>query len=146
MLLENIKKNKKDKKDNKLSEIDLKKKRDEYNKIDDKEKNQSKLSKSINQLENFIQNLEKDVMKNYEKFNYKIKTNEISQLSKKKTAIPKSLTIPKYILPELGILYETKNAYYLEITKRSDLEKANELAKRYTDKQEFKVVVGEYNE
>ncbi|MDX4040296.1 hypothetical protein, partial [Aliarcobacter skirrowii] len=57
----------------------------------------------------------------------------------------KKLNIPKFILPEVGVLYETNNSYFLEIVYKKDISKANELKQRYCDK-DYKVVVGAKDE
>ncbi|MBO7499990.1 MAG: hypothetical protein J6T45_01400 [Fibrobacterales bacterium] len=47
----------------------------------------------------------------------------------------KKLTAPRYLLPEVGTLFENKDGYYLEIAELGDLELANEIAaQRYKDK------------
>ena len=46
---------------------------------------------------------------------------------------------PDFLLPEVGELFETRDTFYLEISDDKDLEKANELANRYTGKN-YKVV------
>jgi hypothetical protein len=51
----------------------------------------------------------------------------------------KKISIPKYKLPEVGILYEDNNKFYLVIEDYDELDKANEIAKnRYNNS---KVVV-----
>lgn len=47
----------------------------------------------------------------------------------------KKLVAPRYLLPEVGHLFEDKDGYYLEIAELGDLERANEIAtQRYKDK------------
>lgn len=64
-----------------------------------------------------------------------------SNKNKKKSHEYKKLNIPKFTLPEVGVLYETNNSYFLEIVYKEDIIKANELKQRYCDK-DYKVVVG----
>lgn len=46
---------------------------------------------------------------------------------------------PDFLLPEVGELFETRDTFYLEISDDRDLERANELANRYTGRN-YKVV------
>ena len=72
------------------------------------------------------------------------KENELQNI-RKKTKKEIKLTIPKYVLPEVGVLYENKESYFLEIEYYEELDKANELKERYIDKA-YKVVVKDENE
>jgi len=66
------------------------------------------------------------------------KENELQNI-RKNTKKEIKLTIPRYVLPEVGVLYENKESYFLEIEFFKELEKANKLKDRYIDKN-YKVV------
>jgi len=99
---------------------------------DFKHKNIKKLSKV--KLEDFIEEFE--IFYNHI-FESEQKPNELENLQKKQKKI--RLTIPKYILPEVGVLYENSETYFLEIEYYEELQKANELKQRYINKN-YKVV------
>ncbi len=113
--------------------------------LKDNPKEQTKLEKSIKNYQNDIQRIEKEIADDYTNYKYTPKKNEIKNTQKSNEKGYKQLKLPKYALPEVGILYETQKEYFLEITDDSDLKKANELRQRYEDKA-YKVVVGDNNE
>jgi len=135
---------KKEKKEYKNEIVNLENLKKDLSKIDDKQKEQTKLNKNIKSIESTIDILQKAINENYLEFTYNPKQNEIKNFNKNKTNSNeyKKLDIPKYILPEVGILFETKENYYLEILDKKDLKKANELSQRYSDKKNYKVVAG----
>lgn len=106
-----------------------------------KEKTQEfiKLEKEIKRGENNLDSLKKEIDDNYIEFKYNLKQNEIKNLNKNINRDLEKLVKPKYSLPEVGVLYETTNSYYLEIKDYSELEEANNLKQRYQDK-DYKVV------
>ena len=107
------------------------------NKLNDfKNKKLKKLSKA--ELDDFIEEFKKFYK---EVFEISEEKNELENL--KKTDI--RLTIPEYVLPEVGVLFENKESYFLEIEYYEELDKANELKERYIDKT-YKVVVKDSNE
>ena len=126
----------------------LLKDKEELTQLDSKSKEKSKLEKTIKDLEHTIVSLSKDIEENYTKFIYNPKINEIKNFNKNKTTKNeyKVLKLPKYILPEVGVLYENNKSYFVQIENYKDLKKANELSKRYIDKDSYKVVVGDNNE
>jgi len=113
-----------------------------------KTKEQTKLEKFINNISNNIDLISKEIEDKYSNFKYNPKENEIKNFNKNKSNSNhyKALSIPKYTLPEVGVLFETKDSYYLEIVDLEDLNKANELSQRYKDKQKYKVVAGDNDE
>jgi len=110
--------------------------------LKDNPKEQTKLEKSIKNKINEIQRIEEEIKEKYIHFKYISKENEIKNTQKSHEKVYKELKLPKYSLPEVGILYETQKEYFLEIVDYDDLDKANELKQRYEDK-EYKVVVGD---
>ncbi|MBI9109367.1 MAG: hypothetical protein JEZ04_21660 [Spirochaetales bacterium] len=90
----------------------------------------SKLKREIELLENYI-------TKNYSEFKYKESSNELENLKKtdnKKISF-QNYTLPKYPIPEVGVLFEDKTSYYLEIEDYDVLDQANRLVKeRYINK------------
>ena len=48
---------------------------------------------------------------------------------------------PKYPLPTIGVLYENKDTYFLEISTYEDFDKAKKLEEDYIDKDNFSIVV-----
>lgn len=130
----------------KSKETELAEKKKELNSLKDENK-KGKLDKNIKSIELEINKLTKELSDNYSEFKYNTKQNEIKNFNKNKTNSNeyKKLDIPKYILPEVGVLYETNNSYFLEIVYKKDITKANELKQRYCDK-DYKVVVGTENE
>jgi hypothetical protein len=139
---------KKDKKEYNKETSSLQSLKKDFSQIDDKQKDQTKLNKSIKSFESTIDKLNKEIVDNYSEFKYNPKQNEIKNFNKNKTNSNeyKALTIPMYVLPDVGVLFETKDSYYLEILDNEDLIKANELHQRYNDKLNYKVVVGKSNE
>ncbi len=146
--IEDIEKNinqlKKEKKTYDDEALNLERLKKDFSQVDDKQKEQTKLHKNINSLESKIDNLNKEISDNYFEFKYNPKQNEIKNFNKNKTNSNefKGLNVPKYILPEVGILFETQDSYYLEILDKKYLKKANELSQRYSDKKNYKVVAG----
>ncbi len=130
----------------KSKETELAEKNKELNSLKDEHK-KGKLDKNIKSIEFEINKLKKELEDNYFEFKYNTKQNEIKNFNKNKTNSNeyKKLNIPKFILPEVGVLYETNNSYFLEIVYKKDISKANELKQRYCDK-DYKVVVGAENE
>lgn len=130
----------------KSKETELAEKKKELNNLKD-EKKKGKLDKNIKSIEFEINKLNKELSDNYSEFKYNTKQNEIKNFNKNKTTSNeyKKLNIPKFILPEVGVLYETNNSYFLEIIYKKDISKANELKQRYCDK-DYKVVVGAEDE
>lgn len=102
-----------------------------------KTKDLTKLSKIS--LEKFIEVEFKEFFESIIKSNIDFNKNKTNSNEYKK------LNIPKFILPEVGVLYETDNSYFLEIVYQEDITKANELKQRYCDK-DYRVVVGAGNE
>ena len=101
------------------------------------DKNNEKLKKQLKHKISEINSLKAEIQKNYSTFKPTQAGNELTHLKKGKqtTQAFKQFTIPRYALPETGILYEDKNHYYLQITDSEDLSVANEVAsKRYIDK------------
>ncbi len=143
-----IKSLKNEKKDYKREEQVLATLKDDLSKIDNKEKEQSKLNKSIKNSKNDIDRLSNEIKEKYTNFKYIPKNNELKNLNKSdnNSNSYKTFSLPKYSLPEVGILYETKDSYFLEILTHEELDKANELSQRYEDKQNYKVVVGDSDE
>lgn len=141
-------KNEKEQKTNNLKskETELSEKKKELNSLKDEHK-KGKLDKNIKSIEFEINKLNKELSDNYFEFKYDTKQNEIKNFNKNKTNSNeyKKLNIPKFILPEVGVLYETNNSYFLEIVYKEDINKANELKQRYCDK-DYKVVVGAEDE
>lgn len=113
--------------------------------LKDYPKEQTKLEKLIKHLKDEIQRINEEIAKKYTDFKYTPKENEIKNTQKSNEKEYKQLKLPKYSLPEVGILYETQKKYFLEIVDYDQLKKANELKQRYEDK-EYKVVVGDSNE
>ena len=130
----------------KSKETELAEKNKELNSLKDEHK-KGKLDKNIKSIEFEINKLKKELEDNYFEFKYNTKQNEIKNFNKNKTNSNeyKKLNIPKFILPEVGVLYETNNSYFLEIVYKKDISKANELKQRYCDK-DYKVVVGAEDE
>ncbi len=130
----------------KSKETELAEKNKELNSLKDEHK-KGKLDKNIKSIEFEINKLNKELADNYFEFKYNTKQNEIKNFNKNKTNSNeyKKLNIPKFILPEVGVLYETNNSYFLEIVYKKDISKANELKQRYCDK-DYKVVVGAKDE
>ncbi|MEA2099973.1 MAG: hypothetical protein U9P72_07575 [Campylobacterota bacterium] len=122
--------------------------KDKLNKIDDKQKEQPKLEKRIKNSKGEIERLNKELEDKYSRFSYSYTTNELNNLKGSENSSQQYQTskLPKYRLPEVGVLYETNSSYFLEISTFDELDKANELSKRYVDKDNYKVVVGESNE
>jgi hypothetical protein len=121
--------------------------KDQEKLVDEKNgKQRSKITTNIKRLENEIDKNKKEITESYTNFEYKPKGNELNNLSNNSKPQYRSLKLPKYALPEVGELYETKDSYFLEILSRSDLAKANELKARYDDKNNYKVVVGDMDE
>jgi len=108
-------------------------------------KEQTKLEKSIKNQTNDVQRIEGEIREKYMHFKYTPKENEIKNTQKSNEKMYKQLKLPKYSLPEVGVLYETQKEYFLEIVDYDNLDKANELKQRYEDK-EYKVVVGDNDE
>lgn len=102
-----------------------------------KTKDLTKLSKIS--LEKFIEVEFKEFFESIVKSNIDFNKNKTNSNEYKK------LNIPKFILPEVGVLYETNNSYFLEIVYKEDIIKANELKQRYCDK-DYRVIVGAGNE
>ncbi|MDX4066143.1 hypothetical protein Q6A91_08945 [Aliarcobacter skirrowii] len=130
----------------KSKETELAEKNKELNSLKDEHK-KGKLDKNIKSIEFEINKLNKELADNYFEFKYNTKQNEIKNFNKNKTNSNeyKKLNIPTFILPEVGVLYETNNSYFLEIVYKKDISKANELKQRYCDK-DYKVVVGAKDE
>lgn len=130
----------------KSKETELAKNKEELNSLKDENK-KGKLDKNIKSIEFEINKLNKELADNYSEFKYDTKQNEIKNFNKNKTNSNeyKKLNIPKFILPEVGVLYETNNSYFLEIVYKKDINRANELKQRYCDK-DYKVVVGAEDE
>jgi hypothetical protein len=109
--------------------------------------NKTKLEKNIKSTTNKIDTLTKEIKERYTNFNYKPKESELNNLkSNQNQKEYKALKLPKYILPNEGVLYENANSYFLQIEYENQLKKANELSQRYKDKDNYKVVVGDNNE
>ena len=95
----------------------------------DLDKGITQLTRDIANIDEAITKIEKsefnkdDVQKSFEKTR-----NNYIRLKK-----------PDFLIPDVGILYETRDSFYLEISDDKDLEKANELENRYTGKN-YKVV------
>ncbi len=115
--------------------------RAEKSQILDEPKQQTKLTQNISRSTKDIERVEKEIEDSYTKFEYKPNRSELSNLKSSKTQEYRIPDIPKFALPEIGTLFETKENYFLEIVDYDDLQKANELKQRYTNKQ-YKVVVG----
>jgi len=113
--------------------------------IDDKPKIQKDLNSDISQLKKKNELLEKDLEEKYSRFAYQVKSNEMSNLKSSSSENFRDFTIPKFALPEVGMLFENSDNYFLEITDDAELKKANELKKRYTDKN-YRVVAKEESE
>lgn len=113
--------------------------------LKDNPKEQTKLEKTIKNQINEVQRIEKEINEKYISFKYTPKENEIKNIQKHNEEEYRQLKLPKYSLPEVGILYETQKEYFLEIIDYDDLDKANELKQRYKYK-EYKVVVGNNDE
>lgn len=139
---EKLKKEKNAELDNKQKELEKLK-----NSLTNKnEKNKNKQEqKKLKNLESNIERLKQDLDNNYTSFVYKPKQNELSNLSKEKAVKCKEFAVPRFALPETGVLYESNDSYYLEIKDNEQLHQAKELAKRYNDKN-YQVVVGAGNE
>lgn len=134
----------------KLKDNELEKKQKEVSDmekdlLEENSNNSNKQKKKLKKLKHNLDILKKDIENNYVIFQYKHKKNELSYLSREEKQEYKKFTIPKFFLPEIGVLYETKDSYYLEIQQNAELEKANELQQRYIDKN-YKVVAGDNNE
>ncbi len=133
--IENDLQNTKNKKNNKEKELNKSKNNDSN--IQTLKRELSDINKRINQLEANKRSKEADINKNYTNFKYRPKNNELEELKKsgQKEQKFKPFNIPQYALPEVGILFEDNNNYYLEIENYEDLEIANRIANnRYTDK------------
>ncbi|NVJ53922.1 MAG: hypothetical protein HWD90_09495 [Campylobacteraceae bacterium] len=128
-------------------EHELKEKKLLFEKKEKNTKEFTKIEKEIRTIENKIDSLKHEINDKYSEFKYNPKQNEIKNFKKNKTNSNeyKKLNIPRYILPEVGVLYETNNSYFLEIIFEEDINKANELKQRYCDK-DYKVVVGAKDE
>jgi len=88
-------------------------------------------------LEAEIKALEIDIEKEYTQFQYSPLKNELQHLKKSnnKNTPYQTFNIPQYVLPEVGILFEDKDHYYLQIETYEALKQANEIAeKRYITK------------
>jgi len=137
---EQIKKQKNNELTNKEKEIKSLK-----NSLKDKNSNQSKSEIKLKKLESNANKLSQEIKDNYTKFEYKPNKSELSHLSKEKIQEYKNFTIPVFALPEVGVLYETNDSYFLEIQNYEQLDKAKELQQRYKNKN-YDVVVGDCNE
>ncbi len=124
---------------------ELKALENEEKELRDYPKEQTKLEKSIKNQTNDVQRIEGEIREKYMHFKYAPKENEIKNTQKSNEKMYKQLKLPKYSLPEVGVLYETKKEYFLEIVDYDNLDKANELKQRYEDK-EYKVVTGDNDE
>ena len=94
------------------------------------------LENAITQLNRDIGNIDDDIEKiNNREFNENETQKSFENTKNNYMRIRK----PDFLLPEVGELFETRDTFYLEISDGKDLEKANELANRYTGKN-YKVV------
>lgn len=94
------------------------------------------LENAITQLNRDIGNIDDDIEKiNNREFNENETQKSFENTKNNYMRIRK----PDFLLPEVGELFETRDTFYLEISDDKDLEKANELANRYTGKN-YKVV------
>ena len=94
------------------------------------------LENEIIQIDRQIANIDGDIKKIEEsEFNKSDVQKSFEKTRNNYTRIKR----PDFLLPEVGELFETKDTFYLEISDDKDLEKANELEKRYTGKN-YKVV------
>jgi len=117
-----------------------------FKKFDNILKNYKNVFKEeLEKIKNLKQEIKEEIEKKYTDFKYFPKENEIKNTQQSNEEEYKQLKLPKYTLPEVGILYETQEKYFLEILNYDQLDKANELKQRYDDK-EYKVVVGNSNE
>lgn len=91
--------------------------------------------KNISKAESDIDKLENEVNKESEKrYNRKASESELDATRlKKENKDIQMLKEPDFLLPEVGVLYETSDSFYLEIEDDKDLDKAEELCKRYRD-------------
>ena len=127
--------------------IELNKKQKEIETINEslKNDNNTKQQDKLKSLEKSLSKLNQDISNNYTKFVFEPKKNEMVHLSKGNTLKYKEFKIPAFALPEVGILYESNDSYYLEIHDYEHLDKAKELEQRYNNKN-YKVVAGESDE
>jgi len=88
-------------------------------KVDKKDKSYKEIQKKLDKSKQKIDNLKKDITKK------------------------ESIKKPKYPLPSIGILYESNNQYFLEISDKNELNDAKKLETIYTDK-EFCIVASSY--
>lgn len=126
-----------------LGELEKNKKEVEslYNKKQHEIKNlqteQNTFSKKLSTINAEIDSLNAEIKNKYTTFEYKESKNELDVFQKgnKNYRRFEKFNIPKYLLPEVGTLYETNENYYIEIENYEELEKANEIAKnRYINK------------
>ena len=120
---------KSDNKEQQTTQKELKQKQEEV----------KKLQKTLAQLKSDIKGSESDLKNKYSIFKYQSNGNELDVLKKRKkihqAQAYKTFQLPKYRLPEVGVLYENLTHYFLEIEDYEELTKANEIAKeRYIDK------------
>ncbi len=96
---------------------------------------------TFDELDNHLNTFEslKSKMETFSKEfeSYKRKEKKVKNFSKNKNM--KKLIRPKYKVPEVGELFETKDTYYLEIENYEELEIANSLKEQYIEKN-FKIV------
>lgn len=94
------------------------------------------LENAITQLNRDIGNIDDDI----EKINNRVfNESEVRKSFENTKNNYMRIRKPDFLLPEVGELFETRDTFYLEIFDDKDLEKANELANRYTGKN-YKVV------
>jgi hypothetical protein len=113
--------------------------------IDDKSNIQKDLNRDISRLKQRNELLEKYLKEKYSRFVYQVKSNEMSNLKSSSSEYFRDFSIPKFALPEVGMLFENSDNYFLEISDFDELRRANELEKRYTDKN-YRVVAKEEGE
>jgi len=97
----------------------------------------NRLEKKQRTLEAEIRALETDIEKKYTTFQYSSSNNELQHLKKSnnKNTPYQAFNIPQYVLPEVGILFEDKKHYYLQIETEKALKQANQIAEnRYINK------------
>jgi chromosome segregation ATPase len=109
------------------------------------ENREKDLNRDISRIKKRNELLEKELEDKYSRFVYQPNKNEMSNLKSSNSDSFREFSVPKFALPEVGTLFENKDSYFLEISDFDELDKANELKKRYTDKN-YKVVVKEDNE
>ena len=130
-------------KDKNLDSDKVKKLEEEKNNIDIQTVSPKSLEKERRLLERDVKSIKQDIEKKYSRFEYKPSVNELEQLKHKDINLKwESFKLPAFGLPDVGVLFENNQGFFLEIQYDEELARANQICKRYKkNNREAKVVV-----